>query len=165
MMNRGLAGSFRFRSTTRRKRRFSVLCHTTAVYRCRCGSSSRVPRSSKRLKSWKLPFPSYFRRAPRRVGCGPACDINHSERVNLQSTFSTARTAVEEVPETACLLATLRDEGRVMRGDQFRAWVKRRPQHALMKVWPVKRLPKLPGDGAFRVIAVATQVTEVDATA
>src|SRR6516164_7944500 len=52
MMNRGLAGSFRFRSTTRRKRRFSVLCHTTAVYRCRCGSSAPVPRSSKRLKSW-----------------------------------------------------------------------------------------------------------------
>jgi len=95
----------------------------------------------------------------------PACDINHSARGHLQSTFSTARTAVEEVPETERLLATLRDEGRVMRGDQFRAWVKRRPQHALMKVWPVKRLPKLPGDGAFRVIAVATQVTEVDATA
>jgi hypothetical protein len=34
-----------------------------------------------------------------------------------------------------------------------------------MKVGPVKRLPKLPCDGAFRVIAVATQVAEVDATA
>ncbi len=45
----------------------------------------------------------------------PACDIDHSERGNLQSTFSTARTAVEEVPEPERLLATLRDEGRVMR--------------------------------------------------
>ena len=52
-----------------------------------------------------------------------------------------------------------------MRRDQFRARVERRHQHALMKVGPVKRLPKLPCDGAFRVVAVATQVAEVDATA
>ena len=52
-----------------------------------------------------------------------------------------------------------------MRRDQFRARVQRRHQHALMKVWPVKRLPKLPCNGAFRVVAVATQVAEVDATA
>ena len=52
-----------------------------------------------------------------------------------------------------------------MRRDQFRARVQRRHQHALMKVWPVKRLPKLPCDGAFRIVAVATQVAEVDATA
>ena len=51
-----------------------------------------------------------------------------------------------------------------MRRDQFRARVERRHQHALMKGGPVKRLPKLPCDGAFRVIAVATQVAEVDAT-
>src|SRR4029453_2228140 len=94
----------------------------------------------------------------------PACDIDHGERGNLQPTFGTARTAVEEVPETKRLLATLRDEGRVMRRDQFRARVERRHQHALMKVWPVKRLPKLPCHGAFRVVAVATQVAEVDAT-
>ena len=30
-MKRGLAGSFRLRRTTRRKRRFSVLCHTTRI--------------------------------------------------------------------------------------------------------------------------------------
>jgi hypothetical protein len=95
----------------------------------------------------------------------PACDIDYSERGNLQSSFGTTRTAVEEVPETERLLATLRDEGRVMRGDQCRARVKRRPQYALMKVRPVKRLPKLPCDGAFRVVAVATEVAEVDATA
>src|SRR5215217_7486241 len=53
----------------------------------------------------------------------PACDIDHSERGNLQAPFGTARTAVEEVPETERLLATRREEGRVMRGDQFRAWV------------------------------------------
>ena len=52
-----------------------------------------------------------------------------------------------------------------MRGDQFRAWVKRRPQHTLMKVGPVKRLPKLPSDGTFSVVTVATQVAEVHATA
>src|SRR5438105_1743234 len=71
----------------------------------------------------------------------PACEIDHSERGHLQAAFGTMRTAVEEVPEAERLRTTLRDEGRVMRGDQFRAWVKRRPQHALMKVGPVKRLP------------------------
>src|ERR687886_2165493 len=94
----------------------------------------------------------------------PACDIHHSECGNLQPAFGTTRTTVEEVPETERLLTTLRDEGRVMRRDQFRARVERRHQHALMKVGPVKRLPKLPCDGAFRVIAVAAQVAEVDAT-
>ena len=94
----------------------------------------------------------------------PTCNIDHGERGYLQPAFGAARTAVEEVPEPERLFATLRDEGRVMRRDQFRAWVKRRPQHALMKVWPVKRLPKLPCDRAFSVVAVATQVAEVDAT-
>ena len=39
----------------------------------------------------------------------PACDIPHRERGNLQATFGTTRTAVEEVTETERLLATLRD--------------------------------------------------------
>src|SRR5215813_8624958 len=95
----------------------------------------------------------------------PACDIDHRERRNLQPAFGTTRTAVEEVPETERLLATLWNEGRVMRRDQFRARVERHQQHTLMKVGPVKRLPKLPCDGAFRIVAVTTQVTEVDATA
>src|SRR5215468_2979466 len=95
----------------------------------------------------------------------PACDIYDGERGNLQSTLGTARTAVEEVPETERLLATLGDERRVMRRDQFRLRDERRHQHALMKVGPVKRLPELPRDGAFRIVAVATQVAEVDATA
>ena len=68
------------------------------------------------------------------------------------------------VPETARLLATLRDEGGVMRGDQCRVWGKSRPQYTLMKGGPVKRLPKLPCDGAFSGVAGATQVAEVDAT-
>src|SRR5262245_56766722 len=85
----------------------------------------------------------------------PACDLYHSEGGNLKPAFGTTRTAVEEVPETERLLATLREERRIMRRDQFRARVERRHQHALMKVGPVKRLPKLPCDGAFRVIAVA----------
>jgi hypothetical protein len=34
-----------------------------------------------------------------------------------------------------------------------------------MKVWPVKRLPKLPCNGTFRVVAIATQVAKVNATA
>ena len=198
-MKRSLAGSFRFRSTTRRKRRFSVLCHTTAVYRYRCGSSSRcrdletaqvleidlpiifapcptalrvqagveqhavgvAPQFGDRMQIETDDFinifllrivaihamigaarrqamsmrtqllridvdPGFFRLGlrglfPRRRLCGgerqsaPACDIDYSERGNLQSTFGTARTAVEEVPETERLLATLRDEGRVMR--------------------------------------------------
>src|ERR1700758_5128193 len=66
----------------------------------------------------------------------PACDIDHRERGNLQPTFGTTRTAVEEVPEPERLLATLREEGRVMRRDQFRARVERRQQHTLVKVGP-----------------------------
>src|SRR4030095_3162058 len=95
----------------------------------------------------------------------PACDIYYGERGNLQSSFGTTRTAVEEVPETERLLAPLGDERRIMRRDQFRVRVERRHQHTLMKVGPVKRLPKLPRDGAFSIVAVATQVAEVDATA
>jgi len=34
-----------------------------------------------------------------------------------------------------------------------------------MKVRPVKRLPELPSDGAFSIVAVATQVAEVDTAA
>jgi hypothetical protein len=94
----------------------------------------------------------------------PACDLYHGERGHLQPAFGTTRTAVEEGPTTARLLATLRDEGRVMRRDHCRAWVEHRHQHALMKGWPVKRLPKLSCNGAFSVGAVATQVAEVDAT-
>src|SRR5207245_1334631 len=88
-----------------------------------------------------------------------------SECGHLQPAFGTTRTAVEEVPETARLLATLRDEGCVMRRDQCRVRVECRHQHALLKVGPVKRLPKLPCDGAFRVVTGATQGAEVDATA
>jgi len=94
----------------------------------------------------------------------PAGDIHHSERGHLQPACGTTRTAVKEGPETARLRAPLREEGRVRRRDQCRARVERRPQHALMKVWPVKRLPKLSCDGAFRVVAGATQVAEGDAT-
>src|SRR5438094_8134200 len=81
-----------------------------------------------------------------------ACDTDYAERGNLQPTLGTARTAVEEVPETERLLATLGDEGRVMHRDQFRVRVERRHQHALMKVGPVKRLPELPRDGSFRIV-------------
>jgi hypothetical protein len=95
----------------------------------------------------------------------PACDIDDGERGHLQSTFGTARTAVEEVPETVRLLATLRDQGRVMRREQGRARVERRQQHTLLQVGPVKRFPTLPCAGAFRVVAVATEGAAVDATA
>jgi hypothetical protein len=74
-------------------------------------------------------------------------------------------TKPEEVPETERLLATLGEERCVMCRDQFRVRVERRHQYALMKVGPVKRLPELPRDGAFSIVAVATQVAEVDATA
>src|SRR5215467_15551209 len=73
----------------------------------------------------------------------PACDIHHRERGHLQPAFGTTRTAVEEVPETERLLATLREEGRVMRRDQFRARVECRHQDTLMQVGPGKRRPKL----------------------
>src|SRR5262245_20095401 len=52
-----------------------------------------------------------------------------------------------------------------MRRDQFRVRVECRHQHALMEVGPVKRLPELPRDGTFSIVTVATEVTEVDATA
>jgi len=45
----------------------------------------------------------------------PACDSHHRERGNLQATFGTTRTAVEDVTETERLLATRRDEGGLMR--------------------------------------------------
>jgi hypothetical protein len=45
----------------------------------------------------------------------PARDLSHRERGHLQAPFGTTRTAVEAVPETARLLATLRDAGGVMR--------------------------------------------------
>src|SRR5215475_7204237 len=67
----------------------------------------------------------------------PACDIHHRERGHLQPAFGTTRTAVEEVPETERLLATLWDEGGVMRRDQFRVRVECHQQRALLKVWPV----------------------------
>src|SRR4030095_14414914 len=95
----------------------------------------------------------------------PACDIHHRECGNLQPAFGTTRAAIEEVPETERLLTTLGDEGRIMRRDQFRVRGKRRHEHTLMKVGPVKWRPKLPCDGTFRIVAVATQVAEVDATA
>ena len=95
----------------------------------------------------------------------PACDIHHREGGNLQAAFGTTRTAIEEVPEPERLLTTLGDEGRIMSRDQFRVRGKRRHQHALMKVGPVKWRPKLPCDGTLRIVAVATQIAEGDATA
>src|SRR5262249_22829351 len=47
----------------------------------------------------------------------PAGDLDHSKGGNLQPAFGTTRTAVEEVPETERLLATLWEEGRIMRRD------------------------------------------------
>src|SRR5215468_59919 len=94
----------------------------------------------------------------------PACDIHHREGGNLQPAFGPTRTAIEEVPETKRLLTTLGDEGRIMRRDEFRVWGQCRHQHALMKVGPVKWHPKLPCDGTFGIVAVATPVAEVDAT-
>src|SRR5215813_1057785 len=95
----------------------------------------------------------------------PACDIHHREGGNLQPAFGPTRAAIEEMPETERLLTTLCDEGRIMSRDEFRVWGQCRQQHALMKVGPVKWHPKLPCDGTFRIVAVATQVAEVDATA
>src|SRR5919201_195709 len=95
----------------------------------------------------------------------PACDIHHRECGNLQPAFGTTCAAIEEVSETERLLTTLWDEGRIMRRDQFRVRGKHRHQYALMKVGPVKWRPKLPCDGTFRIVAVAAQVAEVDATA
>src|SRR5215831_7556933 len=95
----------------------------------------------------------------------PACDIHHRECGNLQPAFGTTRAAIEEVPETERLLPTLGDKGRIMSRDQFRVRGKRRHQHTLMKVGPIKWHPKLPCDGTFRIVAVATQVAEVDAPA
>jgi hypothetical protein len=94
----------------------------------------------------------------------PACDLYYGARGPRPPAFGPTRPAVDEGPEPTRLLAMLRDEGGVMRRDHCRAWVEPRHQHALMKGWPVKRLSKLPGDGAFSVVAVATQGAEVDAT-
>jgi hypothetical protein len=105
------------------------------------------------------------RRRPGESKSAPACDIHHRAGGNLQPAFGTTRAAIEEVPKPERLLTTLGDEGRIMRRDQFRVRGKRRHQHALMKIGPVKWRPKLPCDGTFRIVAVATQVAEGDATA
>src|SRR4030095_15653400 len=108
--------------------------------------------------------------SPRRLRTGEsksalACNIHHRECGNLQPAFGTTRAAIEEVPETERLLATLGDEGRIMSRDQFRVRGQRRHEHALMQGGPVKWRPKLPCDGTFRIVAGATQVAEGDATA
>src|SRR5262245_12491841 len=95
----------------------------------------------------------------------PACDLHHREGGHLQPPFGTTCTAIDEVPKTKRLLTTLCDAGRIRRREQFRGRGTRCHQHALMTVGPVKWLPTLPGDGAFRVVAVATQVAAVDTTA
>src|SRR5262252_7842603 len=82
----------------------------------------------------------------------PACDIHHREGGHLQPTFGTTRAAIEEVPETERLLPTLGEAGRIMRREQFRVRGKRRQQHALRKVGPVKWPPKLPCNGTFRIV-------------
>src|SRR4029434_6097048 len=86
---------------------------------------------------------SWRRLRNRECKSAPACDLHHRECRNLQPAFGTTRTAVEEVPEPERLLAALREEGGVMRRDQFRVRVERRHEDTLMKVRPVKRLPEL----------------------
>jgi len=55
------------------------------------------------------------RRRDRQRDSTPAWDIHHGARGNLQPAFGTLRAAGAEVPATERLLATLRDERRVMR--------------------------------------------------
>ena len=62
------------------------------------------------------------------------------------------------------VLATLRDEGRVVRRDRFRS-TGPAPSSARAdeRLASQKRLPKLPSIGTFRVVAVVTQVAKIDA--
>jgi site-specific DNA recombinase len=92
-----------------------------------------------------------------------ACHIHDGQRGDFQAAFGPGGTAVEEVPETERLLATLRDEGSVLRRDHFRARVEGDRDDPLMEVWPVKVAPELPCYRALTIVAVATQIAKVDA--
>ena len=48
-----------------------------------------------------------------------ACHIHDGQRGDFQAAFGTGGTAVEEVPQPKSLLATLRDEGSILRRDHF----------------------------------------------
>jgi hypothetical protein len=52
-----------------------------------------------------------------------ACHIHDCQRGDFQAAFGTGGTAVEEVTQPESLLATLRDEGSILRRDHFRARV------------------------------------------
>ena len=92
----------------------------------------------------------------------PACDIDYSERVNLQSPARLAQPLKKCPSPNVCLPLFGRKDASCAEISSER--VECRQQHALVKVGLVKRFPELLGDGAFRVVAVATQVA-VDATA
>jgi len=70
---------------------------------------------------------------------------------------------VEEVAQPKALFAALRNKGGILRRDHDGVGLERLLDHSLMKVRPVEGAPKLPRKGALRVVAVATQIPEVDA--
>ena len=84
-----------------------------------------------------------------------ACHIHDGQRGDFQAAFGTGGTAVEEVTQPERLLATLRDEGRILRRDHCRVRVEGDRDDPLMEVRPVKAAPELPCNRALTIVAVA----------
>jgi hypothetical protein len=93
----------------------------------------------------------------------PACHIHNCQRGDFQAAFGTGGTAVEEVTQPERLLATLGDEGSILRRDYFRARVEGYRDDPLMEVRPVKAAPELPRNRALTLVAIAAQIAKVDA--
>ena len=70
-MSRRVSGACRGCRTPTRRFRVSVTGQTSAVDRGPCAAAASVPSASTRLKSGPGTWPSSWRCAPRRVGCGP----------------------------------------------------------------------------------------------
>jgi hypothetical protein len=93
----------------------------------------------------------------------PACPLHDCPRGDCQAAFGTGGTAVEEVTQPARLLATLGEEGSILRRDDFRARVAGYRDDPLMDVRPVNAAPELPRHRALTIVARAAQMANVDA--
>src|SRR5436190_4227493 len=89
--------------------------------------------------------------------------IHHGQGRNLQPSFRSIRTAVEEMPQAERLFAALRNERGILHRNEFRARLQHRRQYALRKLRPLEGRAELARNRPLRVVAVATQITSGDA--
>src|SRR5947209_6294251 len=110
---------------------------------CFCGP--RLSRPFPTRRSSDLLRGLLSRRRLRAGAChrAPACDIHHGARGHLQAPFGTTRTAVAAGPETARLLATLRDAGGVMRSEEHTSELQSR-QYLVCRLLLASAVPACP---------------------